>query len=69
MKAGMLLSSKRRFYQTNRRWLIIKEGEIKRNSRGFITMVKGYRIAPVEQLDNAFWVTEEQLLRRFEEVV
>ena len=68
MKAGMILRSKRRFKDTNRRWFIKREGDIKRNQRGFITMVKGYRLAPLEDLDNAFWVTEEQLLRRFEEV-
>ena len=68
MKAGMILRSKRRFKGTDRRWFIKKEGEIKRNSRGFITMVKGYRVAPLEDLDNDFWITEEQILKRFEEV-
>ena len=69
MRAGMILRSRRRFYGTTRRWFIKKEGELKRNSRGFITMVKGYRVAPLEDLDNGFWVTEEQLHRRFEEDV
>ena len=69
MKAGMILQSKRRFYGTTRRWFIKKEGELKRNTRGSITMVKGYRVAPLENLDNGFWVTEKQLHERFEEVV
>ena len=69
MKAGMILQSKRRFYGTTRRWFIKKEGELKRNTRGSITMVKGYRVAPLDDLDNDFWVTEEQLRKRFEEIV
>ena len=67
MKAGMIIRSKRRFKDTDRRWFIKKEGEIKQNKRGFITMLKGYRVAPLENLDNAFWVTEQQLHERFEE--
>ena len=66
MKAGMLLRSKRRFRDTDRRWFIKKEGMLKRNKH--IT-VKGYRIAPLENLEKGFWVTEEQLHERFEEVV
>ena len=69
MKAGMILRSKRRFYGTTKLWLIKKEGELKRNTRGSITMVKGYRVAPLDNLEHGFWVTEEQLHRRFEEVV
>ena len=69
MKAGMMLRSKRRFYETTRRWLIKKEGELKRQTTLGLTVVKGYRIAPLEDLDNGFWVTEEQLHRRFEELV
>ena len=65
MKAGMLLRSKRRFKDTNRRWFIMKEGTLKRNKH---TTVKGYRIAPLESLDKGFWVTEVQLHERFEEV-
>jgi len=65
MKAGMLLRSKRRFKNTNRRWLIKKEGELIRNEK----FIKGYRVAPVESLDKEFWVTEEQLHHRFEEAV
>ena len=53
----------------HRRWFIKKEGELKRNTRGSITMVKGYRIAPLEDLEYGFWVTETQLHERFEEVV
>ena len=67
MKAGMILRSKSNLH--TQRWFIKKVGEIKRNSRGSITMVKGYRVAPLEDLDNDFWVTEEQLHRRFEEDV
>ena len=66
MKAGMMLRSKRRFKDTDRRWFIKKEGILKRNKH---ISVKGYRIAPLEDLDNAFWVTEEQLHERFEEAV
>ena len=68
MKAGMILQSKRRFYGTTRRWFIKKEGELKRNTRGSITMVKGYRVAPLDNLEHGFWVTEQQLHKRFEEV-
>jgi hypothetical protein len=67
MKAGMIIRSRSNLH--NHRWFIKKEGEIKRNKRGFITMVKGYRVAPLGDLDNGFWVTEEQLHRRFEEDV
>ena len=69
MKAGMILRSRRRFYGTTRRWLIKKEGELKRQTTLGLTVVKGYRIAPLENLDNCFWVTEEQLRHRFEEAV
>ena len=69
MKAGMILRSKRRFKGTDRRWFIKKEGDIKREARGSTTMVKGYRVAPLENLENGFWITEEQLHKRFEEVV
>jgi len=69
MKAGMILRSKRRFKGTDRRWFIKKEGDIKRETRGSTTMVKGYRVAPLENLENGFWITEEQLHKRFEEVV
>ena len=65
MKAGMMLRSKRRFKDTDRRWFIKKEGWLVRNNKS----VKGYRIALLEKLDNGFWVTEEQLHERFEEVV
>ena len=68
MKAGMILRSKRRFKGTDRRWFIKKEGDIKRETRGSTTMVKGYRVAPLENLENGFWITEEQLHKRFEEV-
>ena len=67
MKAGMIVRSK--IALDDRRWFIKKEGEIKRNSRGFITMVKGYRVAPLEGLEHGFWITEEQMLKRFVEVV
>ena len=67
MKAGMILRSKSKLH--DQRWFIKKEGEIKRNNRGFITMVKGYRVAPLEALGNDFWITEEQMLKRFEEDV
>ena len=63
MKAGMLLRSKRRFKETNRRWLIKKEGQVFRDNKP----VKGYRLASIESLDKGFWVTEEQLHHRFEE--
>ena len=65
MKAGMLLRSKRRFKDTDRRWLIKKEGQLIRNEK----TIKGYRVAPVESLDKEFWVSEEQLHHRFEEAV
>ncbi len=70
MKAGMIIRSKQATrLSDDRRWFIKKEGEIKRNSRGFITMVKGYRVAPLEKLEKGFWVTELQLHERFEEDV
>ena len=65
MKAGMLLRSKRRFKNTDRRWLIKKEGQLIRNEK----TIKGYKVAPVESLDKEFWVSEEQLHHRFEEAV
>lgn len=70
MKAGMLLRSKRRFKDTNRRWLIKKEGVLTRHTKNkYAEMIKAYRVAPVESLDKEFWVTEEQLHHRFEEAV
>ena len=69
MKAGMILRSKRRFKDTDRRWFIKKEGELKRNTRGSITLIKGYRVAPLEDLEKGFWITEEQLHDRFKEDV
>ena len=69
MKAGMILRSKRRFKDTDRRWFIKKVGDIKRTTQTTVTMVKGYRLAPLENLGNGFWVTEEQLHHRFEEVI
>lgn len=69
MKAGMIIRSKQATrLSDHRRWFIKKEGELKRNTRGSVTMVKGYRIAPLESLDKGFWVTEIQLHERFEEV-
>jgi len=69
MKAGMIIRSKQATrLSNNRRWFIKKEGELKRNKRGSITMVKGYRIAPLEDLEHGFWVTEAQMEERFEEV-
>lgn len=65
MKAGMMLRSKRRFKDTDRRWFIKKEGWLIRNNKS----IKGYRIALIENLEKGFWVTEEQLHERFEEVV
>ena len=69
MKAGMMLRSKRRFKDTDRRWFIKKEGELKRQRSTGRATVKGYRIAPLENLEKGFWITEEQLHERFEEVV
>ena len=71
MKAGMIIRSKQLVNppDNDRRWFIKKEGELKRNTRGSVTMVKGYRIAPLEDLEHGFWVTEGQLHERFEEVV
>lgn len=69
MKAGMILRSKRRFRETNRRWFIKKVGDIQRSQRGLFSIVKGYRVAPLEDLEHGFWVTEEQLHHRFEEDV
>ena len=70
MKAGMIIRSKQPTrLSNNRRWFIKKEGELKRNTRGSITMVKGYRVAPLENLEHGFWVTETQLHERFEEAV
>ena len=71
MKAGMIIRSKQLVSppDNDRRWFIKKEGELKRNKRGSVTMVKGYRVAPLEDLNNGFWVTELQLHERFEEDV
>ena len=71
MKAGMIIRSKQATrLSNNRRWFIKKEGELKRHSsRHGVHMVKGYRIAPLEDLEHGFWVTELQLHERFEEVV
>ena len=70
MRAGMIIRSKQATKLSNdRRWFIKKEGELKRNTRGSTTMVKGYRIAPLESLDKGFWVTDRQLHERFEENV
>ena len=70
MKAGMIIRSKQATGLSNdRRWFIKKEGELKRNKRGSMVIVKGYRVAPLEDLEHGFWVTELQLYERFEEVV
>ena len=70
MKAGMIIRSKQATrLSDHRRWLIKKEGDIKRETRGSITMVKGYRVAPLENLAHGFWITEEQIHHRFEEDV
>ena len=70
MRAGMIIRSKQATrLSDHRRWFIKKEGELKRVTRGWVTMVKGYRIAPLEDLEYGFWVTETQLHERFEEVV
>ena len=75
MKAGMILRSKQLVRNdhswpiNDRRWFIKKEGEIKRQNRLGLFIVKGYRIAPLENLDQDFWVTEGQLHERFEEAV
>jgi len=71
MKAGMIIRSKQLVSppDNDRRWFIKKEGELKRQNRHGLTMVKGYRVAPLEDLEHGFWVTEKQLHERFEEVV
>ena len=71
MKAGMIIRSKQLVSPPNdRRWFIKKEGELKRHTKNkFCEMVKGYRIAPLDNLEHGFWVTEQQLHERFEEVV
>ena len=70
MKAGMILRSKQATRLSNhRRWFIKKEGELKRQNRHGEQMIKGYRIAPLENLEHGFWVTEKQLHERFKEAV
>jgi hypothetical protein len=71
MKAGMIIRSKQLVSppDNDRRWFIKKEGELKRKNRHGEHMVKGYRVAPLEDLEHGFWVTERQLHERFEEVV
>ena len=70
MKAGMIIRSKQATRLSNhRRWFIKKEGELTRHNRHGVHMVKGYRVAPLEDLEHGFWVTELQLHERFEEVV
>lgn len=67
MKAGMIIRSKQSTkLSDDRRWFIKREGMLKRNKH---TTVKGYRIAPLHNLEHGFWVTELQLHERFEEVV
>ena len=71
MKAGMIIRSKQLVNppDNDRRWFIKKEGELKRHVKNkTYQMVKGYRIAPLEDLEHGFWVTEGQLHERFEEV-
>jgi len=71
MKAGMIIRSKQLVSppDNDRRWFIKKEGELKRQNRHGEHMVKGYRVAPLQDLEHGFWVTERQLHERFEEVV
>ena len=70
MKAGMIIRSKQATKLSNdRRWFIKKEGELKRETTLGLTMVKGYRVAPLENLEKGFWVTEKQLHERFMEAV
>ena len=70
MKAGMIIRSKQATKLSNdRRWFIKKEGELKRNSRGFITVVKGYRVAPLEDLDKRFGLQTDNYTKAFEEDV
>ena len=69
MKAGMILRFKQATRLSDYRlWFIKKEGILERNTRGVGSVVKGYRVAPLEDLEHGFWVTEEQLHERFEEV-
>ena len=71
MKAGMIIRSKQATrLSDHRRWFIKKEGELKRHVENrTYKMVKGYRIAPLEDLEHGFWVTEGQLHERFMEAV
>ena len=70
MKAGMIIRSKQATRLSNhRRWFIKKEGELKCETTLGLTMVKGYRVAPLEDLDKGFWVTDRQLHERFEEIL
>ena len=70
MKAGMIIRSKQLTKHGNdRRWFIKKEGELKRQNRHGEHKVKGYRVAPLGDLEHGFWVTELQLHERFEEDV
>ena len=71
MKAGMIIRSKQLVSppDNDRRWFIKKEGELKRHTKNKWNWVKGYRIVPLEDLEHGFWVTEEQLHKRFEEVL
>ena len=69
MKAGMIIRSKQTTKHHTTRWFIKKEGELKRQSITGRATVKGYRIAPLGDLEHGFWVTEEQLHERFEEAL
>ena len=70
MKAGMIIRSKQPTkLSDDRRWFIKKEGELKRETTLGLTIVKGYRVAPLESLEKGFWVTEKQLHERFMEAV
>ena len=67
MKAGMILRSKSNLHA--QRWFIKKEGTLERKHGRSVTLIKGYRLAPSENLELGFWVTEEQIHHRFEEDV
>ena len=70
MRAGMIIRSKQLINPPNdMRWFIKKEGELRRQNQHGSIMVKGYRIAPLHDLEHGFWVTEQQLHERFEELV
>ena len=65
MKAGTLLRSKSK----QKLFIIIQEIEILRHvTPSYSHKIKGYRVAPCDQIDIGFAITQGELAQRFEVV-